>query len=90
MSSDWASLSVQPALSAFPVLPGVGVSQGLSIPVTSGTSHTVVLAVEASLTAARHTGLDPAQAVATDVGGYGPTGCGCAWLPAQSVLYLAL
>jgi predicted amino acid dehydrogenase len=90
MSSGWASLPVQLALSAFPMLPGLNVSRGLSIPVILGNSCRVVLAVEASLAAARHTGLDPAQAITNDVGAYGPTGCACAWLLAQSILYLAL
>ena len=69
---------------------GVTVSQGLSIPVTSGNSYTVALAVEASLAAARQMDLDPARAVAAVVGAYGSTGGACAQLLARSVPHLVL
>jgi fatty aldehyde-generating acyl-ACP reductase len=69
---------------------GVTVSQRLSIPVTSGNSYTVALAVEASLLAARRMDIEPARAVAAVVGAYGSTGRACVQLLARSIPQLVL
>lgn len=69
---------------------GITISQGLSIPVTTGNSYTVALAVEASLVAARRMGLEPAQSTTAIVGAYGSTGQACAQLLARTVPHLVL
>jgi predicted amino acid dehydrogenase len=69
---------------------GRTISQGLSIPVTTGNSYTVAVAVEASMEAAGHMGLEPAQSVAAIVGANGSTGRACAQLLAGKVKALML
>jgi len=69
---------------------GRTISRGLSIPVTTGNSYTVAVAVEASLEAARRMGLEPAQSVAAVIGAYGSTGRACAQLLAGQVKALVL
>jgi predicted amino acid dehydrogenase len=69
---------------------GCTVSQGLSIPVTTGSSYTVAVAVEASMEAARRMGLEPARSVVAIVGAYGSTGRACARLLARKVKALVL
>ena len=69
---------------------GRTISQGLSIPVTTGNSYTVAVAIEASMEAARRMGLEPAQSVAAIVGAYGSTGRACAQLLAGEVKSLVL
>jgi fatty aldehyde-generating acyl-ACP reductase len=69
---------------------GVTVSQRLSIPVTTGKSYTVAVAVEASLAAARRMDLDPARCIVAVVGAYGSIGRACAGLLARAVPNLIL
>jgi predicted amino acid dehydrogenase len=69
---------------------GVTVAQRLSIPVTTGNSYTVAVAVEAVLAAARRLGRDPANSLAAVVGAYGSTGRACSQLLARSVPNLLL
>ena len=69
---------------------GHTVSQALMIPVTTGSSYTVVVAVEASLEAALQMGLDVAQSVVAVVGAYGSTGRACAHLLAGTAKELML
>jgi fatty aldehyde-generating acyl-ACP reductase len=69
---------------------GQTISQRLSIPVTTGNSYTVAVAVEASLEAARRMGLEPGQSVAAVVGAYGSIGRACSWLLAGKVQGLML
>lgn len=69
---------------------GITVARELAIPVTTGNSYTVALAVEASLAAARRVDLDPERCVAAVVGAYGSTGRACARLLARSVPHLIL
>ena len=57
---------------------GYTVSQELAIPVTTGSSYTVAVAVEASLEAARQMGLAVNESVVAVVGAYGSTGRACA------------
>jgi fatty aldehyde-generating acyl-ACP reductase len=59
---------------------GVTVARELSIPVTTGNSYTVAVAVEAALEGARRLGLEPARSTAAVVGAYGSTGRACAHL----------
>jgi len=69
---------------------GITVASRLSIPVTTGNSYTVAVAVEAALLGARRLGHDPGQATAAVVGAYGSTGRACAHLLARSVPRLIL
>jgi len=69
---------------------GVTISRRLSIPVTTGGSYTVAVAVQAALEAARRMGHDPARCAAAVVGAYGATGRACAQLLAPSVSRLVL
>lgn len=69
---------------------GVSVARELSIPVTTGNSYTVAVAVEAALEGARRMGLDPARSTAAVLGGYGSTGQACARLLAGQVARLIL
>ena len=69
---------------------GRTVSQALAIPVTTGSSYTVSVAVEASLEAALRMDLDVAQSVVAIVGAYGSMGRACAHLLAGSVKSLML
>ncbi|HSJ54359.1 MAG TPA: shikimate dehydrogenase [Anaerolineae bacterium] len=69
---------------------GITVANRLAVPVTTGNSYTVALAVEASLAAARRVDLDPERCVAAVVGAYGSTGRACARLLARSVPRLIL
>jgi len=69
---------------------GITVADRLAVPVTTGNSYTVALAVEASLAAARRVDLDPEKCVAAVVGAYGSTGRACARLLARSVPRLIL
>jgi predicted amino acid dehydrogenase len=57
---------------------GYTVSQRLSIPVTTGNSYTVAVAIEASVEAARCMELEPAESVVAVVGASGSTGRACA------------
>ena len=69
---------------------GVSVSRELSIPVTTGSSYTVALAVEAAMVAAQRMDLCPAQSVVAVVGAYGATGRACVELLARNVSQLVL
>jgi predicted amino acid dehydrogenase len=69
---------------------GVTVSRSLGVPVTTGISYTIAIAVEAALEAARGKGLDPGACTAVVVGAYGATGRACAQLLARSVPRLLL
>ncbi|MGD8398774.1 MAG: shikimate dehydrogenase [Anaerolineae bacterium] len=69
---------------------GATVAQRLSMPVTTGNSYTVAVAVEAALVAAQQLGHDPARSLAAVVGAYGATGRACAQLLARSVSDLLL
>ncbi len=64
---------------------GVTVSQGLTIPVTTGSSYTIVVAVEAALLAAKRMGLELEACTAAVVGAYGAVGRACTQLLARSV-----
>lgn len=64
---------------------GITVSRALSIPVTTGGSYTVAVAVEASLAAARLMGCEPAHSTGAVVGAYGATGRACSRLLAHRV-----
>jgi fatty aldehyde-generating acyl-ACP reductase len=69
---------------------GVTVSRRLGIPVTTGISYTIAVAVEAALEAARRLGLEPAACTAAIVGAYGAAGRACSQLLARSVPRLIL
>mgnify|MGYP001074193410 CR=1 FL=1 len=69
---------------------GITVSQGLTIPVTTGNSYTIAVAVEAALEGARRMDLQPETCTAAVVGAYGATGRACAQLLARSVPQLVL
>ncbi len=69
---------------------GITVSRQLAIPVTTGNSYTVALAVQAALEAARRVDLDPERCTAAIVGAYGSTGQACAHLLARAVPRLLL
>ena len=69
---------------------GRTVAKELSIPVTTGNSYTVAMAVEAVLEAARRMDLDPSQSTAAVVGAYGSTGRACTRLLAGHVAELIL
>lgn len=69
---------------------GVSVARQLSIPVTTGNSYTVAVAVNAALEGARRMDLDPARSTAAVVGAYGSTGQACARLLAGRVARLLL
>ena len=69
---------------------GRTVSEGLSIPVTTGNSYTVAVAVEASMEGARRMGHEPTRSVVAIVGAYGSTGRACAQLLAGKVEALVL
>lgn len=69
---------------------GVSVARELSIPVTTGNSYTVAVAVDAAVEGARRMGLDPARSTAAVVGAYGSTGQACARLLAGRVARLLL
>ena len=80
-------------LGAFTGVVGDGgrtVSQRLSIPVTTGNSYTVAVAVEASVEAARCMGLEPAESAVAVVGASGSTGRACAQMLAGSAGQLIL
>ncbi|MEJ2208233.1 MAG: shikimate dehydrogenase [Anaerolineae bacterium] len=69
---------------------GVSVARELSIPVTTGNSYTVAVAVDAALEGARRMDLDPARSTAAVVGAYGSTGQACARLLVGRVQKLIL
>jgi fatty aldehyde-generating acyl-ACP reductase len=69
---------------------GITVSQRLSIPVTTGNSLTIAVAVQAALAAARRMDLDPAHCTVAIVGASGSIGQACAQLLAQSFPRLLL
>jgi fatty aldehyde-generating acyl-ACP reductase len=69
---------------------GLTVSQKLSIPVTTGNSLTIAMAVQAALEGARRLDLDPAHCTAAVVGAYGSVGQACAQLLARYVPQLVL
>jgi fatty aldehyde-generating acyl-ACP reductase len=64
---------------------GVTVSQSLSVPVTTGNSLTIAMAVEACLEASKRIGLEPVRCTAAVVGAYGSTGRACAQLLARTI-----
>lgn len=69
---------------------GLTISRRLSVPVTTGDSYTVAVAVEATLEAAQRMGYPPAGCTAAVVGAYGATGRACAQLLAGQVSDLIL
>jgi fatty aldehyde-generating acyl-ACP reductase len=69
---------------------GITVSQELSIPVTTGNSYTVAVAVSALLEAGRRMGIEPADCAAAVVGASGSLGRACSQLLAQSIPRLIL
>ncbi len=69
---------------------GITISRRLSIPVTTGNSYTVAIAVEAALEGARRLDRDPAQCTVAVVGAYGSVGQACARLIARSVPHVIL
>ena len=69
---------------------GLTISRRLSVPVTTGDSYTVAVAVEATLEAARKMGYDPIHCTAAVVGAYGATGRACAQLLVGQVSDLVL
>jgi fatty aldehyde-generating acyl-ACP reductase len=69
---------------------GMTVSHRLSIPVTTGNSLTIAVAVQAAIEAAQRLDLDPARCVAAVVGAYGSIGQACAQLLARSVPQMLL
>jgi len=64
---------------------GVTISRGLTIPVTTGDSYTVAVAVEALKAAARRMDINLQDATAAVVGASGAIGSACAELLAQDV-----
>lgn len=69
---------------------GLTVSRHLDIPVTTGDSYTVAVAVEATLTAARQMSIDVPNATAAVVGATGSIGRVCAQKMAGQVKHLIL
>ena len=69
---------------------GVTIRQGLTIPVTTGDSYTVAVAVAAAKEAARRMGIDLKNATAAIVGASGAIGSVCAELIAQDVPQIIL
>jgi fatty aldehyde-generating acyl-ACP reductase len=69
---------------------GLTVSRRLSIPVTTGNSLTIAVAVQAALEGARRMDLDPGHCTAAIVGASGAIGQACAQLLARSVPRLVL
>jgi fatty aldehyde-generating acyl-ACP reductase len=69
---------------------GVTISQGLTIPVTTGDSYTVAVAVEAALEAARHMDINLCNATAAVVGATGAIGSVCAEMLAGDVPQMIL
>ena len=69
---------------------GVTIAKHLNIPVTTGDSYTVAVAVDGTLKAARQMNIDPAQATAAVVGATGAIGRVCAQLLAPHVSKLLL
>jgi fatty aldehyde-generating acyl-ACP reductase len=69
---------------------GLTISRSLDIPVTTGNSYTVAVAVAAALEAVRRMGRDSAGCTAAVVGAYGATGRACALLLARQVPRLVL
>ncbi len=69
---------------------GITISRHLTIPVTTGNSYTIAVAVEALLTAARRMDLDPARCVVAVVGAYGSIGRACSRLLTRYVSGLVL
>ncbi|RME72426.1 MAG: KR domain-containing protein [Chloroflexi bacterium] len=69
---------------------GATIARHLDIPVTTGDSYTVAVAVEAALKAARQMNIDPATATAAVVGATGTIGRVCAQLLASQVPRLML
>jgi fatty aldehyde-generating acyl-ACP reductase len=69
---------------------GVTISRGLGIPVTTGDSYTVAVAVGAAKEAAQRMGIDLKNATAAVVGATGAIGSVCAQLLAQDVPQMIL
>lgn len=69
---------------------GITISKHLDIPVTTGDSYTVAVAVEATLIAARQMGIAPSNATAAVVGATGSIGRVCARKMAGQVKHLIL
>ncbi|NLK00942.1 MAG: shikimate dehydrogenase [Clostridia bacterium] len=69
---------------------GLTVSKELGIPVTTGNSYTIALAMEGAKKAAKKMGIDIAQAEVAVVGATGSIGAVCAKLMAMDCKYLTL
>jgi len=69
---------------------GITIAKHLDIPVTTGDSYTVAVAVEGILKAARRMNIDPAQSTAAIVGATGSIGRVCAQLLAPYVSKMIL
>jgi fatty aldehyde-generating acyl-ACP reductase len=69
---------------------GITIRQGLAIPVTTGDSYTVAVAVMAVQQAARRMGIDLKNATAAVVGATGAIGSACAELLAEDVPQMVL
>jgi fatty aldehyde-generating acyl-ACP reductase len=62
---------------------GLTIAQSLSIPVTTGNSYTIALAIQALLEAARRMGIEPADCTAAVVGASGSLGRACSQMLAR-------
>lgn len=69
---------------------GVTISRQLNVPVTTGDSYTVAVAVETLVTAGRRMGIEPTRATAAIVGASGAIGSASARLLADEVANLIL
>jgi fatty aldehyde-generating acyl-ACP reductase len=69
---------------------GITISKYLDIPVTTGDSYTIAVAVEATLKAAQRMRVDPATAIGAVVGATGSIGRVCAQLLARHVRKIVL
>jgi predicted amino acid dehydrogenase len=69
---------------------GLTISKSLAIPLTTGDSYTVAVAVQSALLAAKRMEHEPAACTAAIVGAYGATGQACAQMLARSVPKLIL
>lgn len=69
---------------------GVTVAEHLDIPVTTGNSYTVAMAIEGTKEAAKRMGIDFTSAQIVILGATGSIGAACAQILAQEVKYLTL
>lgn len=69
---------------------GITVARQLNIPVTTGNSYTIAIAMRAIGQAAKEMGIDPKAATAAVVGAYGSIGAVCAEMLAPTVQKLIL